>query len=80
MDEQRDVAGTQPNSQLRRSDRRVHEYRLFYLDRHRHIARRVDLKFHSDADAIAYGKTLGSEHGVELWQSSRMVREFLPGE
>jgi len=80
MVEQRDFAESVPNSQGRRADRLAKDYRLFYLDADRHIERGVDLKFLSDADAITYVKTIGSEHGVELWHGGRMVREFLPGE
>jgi hypothetical protein len=80
MDEQHDFAESVPSSKLRRADRLAYDYRLFYLDADRRIERRMDLKFHSDSDAISHVKTIGSRHGMELWQGKRMVREFLPGE
>ena len=80
MNKQHDFAESVPSLERQRTDRLAYDYRLFYLDADRRIERRVELKFHSDSDAIAHAETIGSAHGMELWQGRRMVREFLPGE
>ena len=69
-----------PLSSPVRAESSAQDYRLFFLDAVGHISRGIDIKFHNDSDAIAYAKTVGSPHGMELWQARRMVREFLPGE
>jgi hypothetical protein len=63
-----------------RDGRRIIDYRLYILDASGYVSRGIDINFFDDAEAISYAKTIGSAHGMELWQGKRMTREFLPGE
>ena len=55
-------------------------YYAYIIDDDGHITSRVSVFGKDDAEARRLAKELVDCHAVELWQESRMVERFEPGE
>jgi hypothetical protein len=51
------------------------DYRLYFLDEHRHVRRRLDMECRDDAHAVAV-VTEHLDEPMELWSGARLVRAF----
>lgn len=56
------------------------DYKLYFLDAHDRISRRVDLDCRDDEHAIQVVAEDASSVAMELWQDRRLVKRFDAGE
>lgn len=52
------------------------DYRVYVIDDHDHIAKRIDLDCADDNVAIEYAKQFINGQDIELWQRDRRIARF----
>jgi len=58
----------------------ANEYRAYIIGPDGHIERRIDLVCADDDAAKERAKALVDGHAIELWQETRKVAQFDPGQ